>query len=109
MTIRELQEQAHATAKEKGWHDKPRDFADFIANVHAELSEAWEDYRNGLPVNDRDVTASGKPIGIPIELADIFIRIAEYAYANDIDLTVALEAKMRYNATREYRHGNKLA
>lgn len=109
MTIRELQEQAHATAKAKGWHDKPRDFADFIANVHGEVSEAWEDYRAGKPINYTYTDESGKPCGIPIELADILIRIGDYATDNGIDLTEALYAKGRYNDTRPYRHGDKKA
>lgn len=46
MTIRELITEAHETAKEKGWWDgKERSVGDQFANFHAELSEAWEDYR----------------------------------------------------------------
>jgi NTP pyrophosphatase (non-canonical NTP hydrolase) len=43
------------------------------------------------------------------ELADVVIRILDYAGGRDLDLEGALEAKMRFNDARSYRHGGKLA
>lgn len=48
-----------------------------------------------------------KPEGIPIELADILIRIADTCGARGINLTEALRLKMAYNKTRPTRHGDK--
>lgn len=67
--------EAHRVAREKGWWDEqPEDEAVF-ANLHGELSEAWECYRDGA----MDLYYVGdKPEGWPVELADVVIRIADY-------------------------------
>lgn len=48
-----------------------------------------------------------KPKGVPIELADVFIRLADLCALLEIDLDMALTTKAEYNRTRPYRHGNK--
>lgn len=95
--IQRLCTQAHKTAKEKGWWDKPRTDLEIIALIHAELSEAVEAYRNGENHH------------IKYELADVIIRIFDYCEHNGWDLETALLEKMKFNETRPYRHGNKIA
>lgn len=92
LNIKSLIQEAHKTAIEKGWWDEPQPFENQITNMHAELSEAWEDYRNNRGLNEiyyeckRDRVCSidmlgcekcqhAKPCGIPVELADVCIRI----------------------------------
>lgn len=106
MTITALCFDAYATAVDKGWHGQPRSFPELIALIHSELSEALEDYRNGEPV-DTIILRDGKPTGIPIELADVLIRIGDLAGLCNIDLEAAVYQKMAYNNTRPYRHGGK--
>lgn len=48
-----------------------------------------------------------KPCGIPIELADIVIRVADFAKKHGIDLVEAIQIKADYNRTRPHRHGGK--
>lgn len=48
-----------------------------------------------------------KPEGFPIEIADVFIRLADLCALLKIDLDTALTIKADYNRTRPYRHGNK--
>ena len=101
--------EAHRTATEKGWHEKPLSFGDQIANMHAELSEAWEDHRSGkdpLAVTFDDLDS--KPHGIPVELADVIIRIADTCQELGIDLDRVIEMKMRYNKSRAYKHDGKV-
>ena len=105
MHISIIQRLIHETAKEKGWWDKPRSVGDCIALMHSELSEALEEHRNG---NDRIRIENDKPEGLPIELADVIIRILDFAERHDIDMEDAITKKMNYNASRPYRHGGKV-
>lgn len=85
---------------EKGWRKEGLEICDFTSNLHGEISEAFEDYRNNKGINEvwyeyNDGIVSekkqlpeselymfgnlkkeilGKPCGIPSELSDIVIR-----------------------------------
>jgi NTP pyrophosphatase (non-canonical NTP hydrolase) len=56
-----------------------------------------------------DSVVSGKPEGIPSELADVMIRILDMAEAFGINLQEVMLEKHEYNKTRGYRHGGKVA
>ena len=105
MNLTELQKEAHAIAKEKGWWDEECTFGDLTALVHSELSEALEAYRERawqgdlgwrwVPILD-DETAEiigNKPVGVASELADVVIRVANMAEFYGVDLAAALDAK----------------
>ena len=51
--------------------------------------------------------SGGKPEGIPIELADVIIRILDYCGYAGIDIEAAIRQKHEYNKSRPYRHGGK--
>lgn len=115
--INKLVQEAHENAKEKGWHDADRSFGELIALCHSELSEALEEHRNGHDTNkiyypNREhpcsVYEENKPEGIPIELADVIIRIFDMCGKYEIDLDAAINIKMEYNKTRPYKHGGKV-
>lgn len=104
--LNDLSAECSRNAYEHGWHDKDRSFGDVISLIHSELSEALEDYRDGKSINE--VYWEGeKPCGIPVELADVLIRIFDFCGQNGINIQSALEKKMKYNKTRPYRHGGK--
>ena len=107
-SVAELQFDIHQTAKQKGWWTLPRSFGDITALIHSEVSEAFEIYRDGIEVDYIWHTDNGKPEGIPIELADIIIRILDFAEQHHIDIEAAITDKMQYNTTRNYRHGGKI-
>jgi len=107
ITIDQLIRDSFRCASEHGWHDELRSYGDIIALIHSELSEALEAYREGNHPTMVTFDASGKPCGIPIELADAVIRIADMCGVYEIDLSAAIRQKMWYNEGREYRHGGK--
>tara|TARA_Y100000310_G_scaffold305024_1_gene344781 strand:- start:2 stop:337 length:336 start_codon:yes stop_codon:yes gene_type:complete len=111
MNISDLQEEAHEIAKEHGWWEEERNIGELLALVHSEVSEALEEWRekgdNDLAHYDRFL--DGTPVGFPIELADIIIRVMDMAEHLGINLDEAIQVKMAYNENRPYRHGGKRA
>lgn len=129
-TISEWQKKIHTWARGKGWWSSafgPDDDVDAATSVlvvenrehralvaeklllvHSEITEAVEEYRGGEDFRTVVVSADGKPLGFPTELADAVIRILDLAEACGIDLEGEIERKMAYNETRAERHGGKL-
>ena len=135
MDIKELVEKAHQGAAEKGFWDHAPEFGTLIALVHSELSEALEEARKGKPSDQnyyecrfedkkpqicqgfnnaclvseskRKECGYAKPCGVPSELADAVIRIADMCGGLGIDLDAAITEKMAFNANRPYKHGKK--
>ena len=107
MDINKLIEKSHDIAISKGWWDKEREIPELIALIHSELSEALEEYRVSENLDIR--YENNKPEGFVVELADVLIRIFDLSGKYKIDLKKSLEKKLKYNETREYRHGNKKA
>lgn len=107
MTLDDIIYEAWRTAEDKGWHSPAPSVGEAIALMHSELSEALESCRKGesyLWYAD----FSGKPEGLAAEYADVIIRIADHAGSLNLPLAEALEAKLEYNKTRSYRHGDKV-
>lgn len=111
MDITQLQKDSYRIAEEHGFYDGyPEDRSDPRANatrlmlIVSELSEALEDVRNG---HLKLTAINGKPEGLPSELADAVIRIADYAEWQGFNLAQAIEIKQTYNEARPYKHGGK--
>lgn len=110
----------HALAAEKGWHDFVTETDDeylrrALLNLHGEISETWEAYRNCRLNMPCDKTPQMKALNLPIltcleeEFADLFIRLLDSAARLKIDLGRAVCAKHLFNHTRSHRHGGKRA
>jgi NTP pyrophosphatase (non-canonical NTP hydrolase) len=96
------------TAHQKGfwedWEDGvERNDAEMLCLIHSEISEALEALRRGNPPDDKIPEYSGAEA----ELADVVIRIMDLAHARGWRVAQAIEAKMRFNAGRPYKHGKQ--
>lgn len=107
MEIKEIVERAYNNSKKHGFWENERNFGEIIALIHSEASEAFEEYRNGKPLNENYYEDNKKLCGVPSELADIIIRICDFCGANNIDIETAILDKMSYNETRPYKHNKK--
>lgn len=71
-----------------------------IALMHSELSEALEADRKNLEAEHIPGFT-----GVEEELADVIIRILDFAGHHQLRLGEALSAKIAYNLTRPFKHG----
>jgi NTP pyrophosphatase (non-canonical NTP hydrolase) len=97
MRLNQLRDRAYVNALDKGFHDGEitRLVPVKLALVHTEVSECIEADRKGDDENFAE------------EVADIFIRLGDLCGMLGIDIESVVEAKMAYNESRPYMHGNK--
>lgn len=129
MKISELQKTSHEMCLSKGWWPyptgasgklrlEPDTIAAKLALVHSEISEALEEVRDGhldtywvhrgtVCEQGQQIPAGAKPEGLPVELADVVLRVTDLAGALQIDLESAIKDKIAYNDTRAHRHGGR--
>ena len=91
----------------KGFYDNPRSVGDLLMLIVTEVAEAFEEYRNGSQPGEIYKGADDKPEGVPVELADVCIRIFDFCGRYDIDLEAVIVQKLDYNLTRSFKHGGK--
>ena len=113
--ISELISDSYETAVSKGWWDgddadQGRNPGTMMMLMVTELAEAFEEHRAGRSLQEiwYNEEKDNKPEGIPVEFADVLIRIADYCGKHDIPLVRAVEEKLAFNKTRPYRHGGKV-
>lgn len=84
------------------WSDGPgRNKLEMHALMHTEIAELSEAVRHNNPPSDKIPGFSQ----VEEELADIIIRVFDYAHGFGHDLYGAIEAKHTYNLGRPYMHG----
>ena len=114
-----MMEEVAEVNRANGWYDSDRRFGEDIALLHSEVSEALEEFRDNrnfpyveneqgecVPVYNADY-GDRKPLGMPSELADVLVRLLDTCARWGVDIAAEFDAKMAYNRTRGYRHGNK--
>jgi len=118
MTIKQLQKICYKIAVEKGFWDNnetlekfyigqsfdTRNNAEMIALMHSELSEALEATRKKGNPQSKKIP---KFKLVEEELADCIIRILDMAEGRKYNIEGALNAKIKYNKKRRYKHGKK--
>jgi len=107
--LNELGKRAHFSARDKGFYDRetlesevdgkhlripnPSLAAEKLCLLHSEISEALDALRKGDKKHHDE------------ELADIQIRLVDYAHWSRCDLDDEVEKKMEKNSTRPHLHG----
>lgn len=130
-TLAVMAEEVAENNRAKGWYETERSVPEGLMLLVTEVSEAMEAWRtDGLIditnvyhnavqhggscgkchrtvwLGDNECPAA-KPEGYGSELADVLIRLLDQAHRDGIDLEAEYERKVKYNATRAYKHGNK--
>lgn len=88
--FRTLQREVHTLAREKGFYTPPRSDLESLALVASEVFES---------------IAAVKSDKLAEELADIVLRVMDYAEFKQLDLAAAILNKHQFNKTRPYKHG----
>lgn len=114
MTLNEVAAEIYQNNAEHGWYEHGLNFPEALALIHAEVSEVLEAWRRGREITKISyysehvgpAAVTIKPDGIPIELADIIIRVLGVCGYYKIDIDAAIAEKMAFNKDRPHRHGN---
>lgn len=102
MNDADYQRRLYEECRTANWDpDLVNTFAEEVAHLHEELSEAFRAWR---VYGDCDMHegAGGKPEGVPAEFADVLIGLFYNAELHGFDLFAAVEAKHRFNLGRDY-------
>lgn len=97
-----MSELCHGVAKEQGWWTNletgeplERNKGELLCLIHSEVSEVMEGVRKNL-MDEKLPHRSAEEV----EMADVLIRIFDYAGAYNLDLGGALIEKLIYNTKR---------
>lgn len=99
-----VQEKVYQTAISHGWWDSERSQAEIIALMHSELSEALEALRKPGRNYSKKIPEF---LEVEEELADLVIRLMDWAASEEYDIPAAIVAKTEYNESRPYKHGKE--
>lgn len=120
--LNELMIEIHERNVAKGFYDGHKNIGEMLCLIHSEVSEALEADRKNkrITFNISAFVQDGIPYNVFIkeftdnvkntfedEMADIIIRTLDLCAHLDIDIEGHIIAKMRYNYSREHKHGKK--
>lgn len=103
-----------AIVRNSGFDEKPP-VPTLVALLHSECAELFEAWRKGRLDQPSDHADAMKAANCQVmtcgaeEIADIIIRALHTAWAIGVNPEYAVRDKLAFNATRDFRHGSKLA
>jgi NTP pyrophosphatase (non-canonical NTP hydrolase) len=115
--LNDLCAESYKIAKEHGWHDEERSISAITLLMQSEVAEIVEEYRKhkGLgeiwyevhhETDGCHYTTIGKPgdkpCGIPVEIADLVIRIADYCGKCGINLELSCHGSPEPEHTADF-------
>lgn len=80
-----------------GWRDENMTFGDYVALLHSEVSEILEAFRD---YGTTRTYHNNKPVDVGSEMADVLIRLIDFADICGVNLVDEFYRKMEYNRTR---------
>ena len=132
MNINELAREVHRNAVALGDWQTPPALPEALCLIHAELSQALQEYQEGNPLvygtcalAAEDCKFSGvcdkvgrpgesegidgpcKPEGIAVELADVILRTLDLMAALGVDVDAVVMAKHKYNLADQEPEGRR--
>jgi len=117
--LNNLAKEIHENNVKKGFYENEKNIGEMLCLIHSEVSEALECDRKGkycnyyplLEFTHEDEMKADFETRIKDtfedEMADIIIRVLDLCAFKEIDIESHIKAKMRYNSTREFKHGKK--
>lgn len=120
-SLNELSSMIHQRNKDKGFYDESRNIGEILMLIVSELGEALEamrkdhwannsGYHNDIIENNKSFTSAFEDNlkdTFQDEIADSMIRLFDLCGYLQIDIAQAVDLKLKYNATRPYKHGKK--
>lgn len=112
----ELAKEIHEGNAARGFWDDERKLTEVVMLTVCELSEAIEADRAGKWATENNlVQYLNNPVPavfrenikdtVQDEIADAIIRLLDFSHKFNIDLDFHIHAKLKYNASRPYKHG----
>jgi NTP pyrophosphatase (non-canonical NTP hydrolase) len=105
--INELADSIHDIALDHGFWESNRTIGESISLIHSELSEWLEAARHRTCSLNRMDEHCPEFSNEEIEAADAIIRILDLAAKEQYKIGEALMAKIEFNKSRPYKHGEK--
>ncbi len=118
--LTEFSKEIHQNNVDKGFYDKPVEVATHLMLITSELAEALEADRHSINADrfsfSQELSENGDfpkafknhvKDSYEDEIADAVIRLLDHCGYKGIDIDWHVKQKLKYNKTREVRHGKK--